>query len=455
MIAPARRVALEALSSVSAGADLPDLLARTREQLADERDRALAAAIVIGTLRWRERLDFHLRQAISRNLGKLDAIVLEVLRMSLFQLLFLERVPAAAVVDDAVSLVRRGGKTSAGGFVNGVLRTISRTRDRLSLPARPAAIRSPGDRDLAIDALHIAGSHPRWLVARWIDRLGLDAASAWVAFNNVEAPLTLRVNRSRAARETLVERLRALGVDTVPTRVAPDGLTVVEGNPLRTAMATSGDFLVQDEASQLVPLLVGARPGHRVLDACAAPGGKSLALADALQGTGLLVAADARDRRVALLRRVLKRHGADASLVEHDLHAGAPFGPVFDRVLVDAPCTGLGTLRRDVDIRWRRGPDDLGMAARRQRQHARRSVGRRRARRAPGVRHLLERARGERAGGLGVSRRPRRIPPCPGATLIDEGIAPMLLNPSTGELMTRPDQHGLECFYAAAIERVS
>ena len=143
MIAPARRVALDALSSVSAGADLPDLLARTREQLADERDRALAAAIVIGTLRWRERLDFHLRQAISRNLGKLDGIVLEVLRMSLFQLLFLERVPAAAVVDDAVSLVRRGGKTSAGGFVNGVLRTISRTRDRLSLPALPAAIRSP------------------------------------------------------------------------------------------------------------------------------------------------------------------------------------------------------------------------------------------------------------------------------------------------------------------------
>ncbi len=128
MIAPARRVALDALSSVSAGTDLPDVLARTRDQLPDERDRALAAAIVIGTLRWRARLDFHLQQAISRKLDKLDAIVLEVLRLSLFQILFLERVPAAAVVDDAVSLVRRGGKTSAGGFVNGVLRTISRTR---------------------------------------------------------------------------------------------------------------------------------------------------------------------------------------------------------------------------------------------------------------------------------------------------------------------------------------
>ncbi len=140
MIAPARRVALDALSAASAGTDLPDVLARTRDQLADERDRALAAAIVIGTLRWRARIDFHLQQAVERPLDKLDGIVLEILRLSVFQLLFLERVPAAAVVDDAVSLVRRGGKTSAGGFVNGVLRTISRTRDRLPLPVAPASI---------------------------------------------------------------------------------------------------------------------------------------------------------------------------------------------------------------------------------------------------------------------------------------------------------------------------
>ena len=452
MIAPARRVALDALSGASAGADLADVLARTRDQLADERDRALAAAIVIGTIRWRRRLDFHLQQAISRNLDKLDAIVLEVLRLSLFQILFLERVPAAAVVDDAVSLVRRGGKTSAGGFVNGVLRTISRTRDRLTLPVLPAAIESPGDRDLAIEALHIAGSHPRWLVARWIDRLGLDAANTWVTFNNVEAPLTLRVNRRRSAREGVAERLRALGVETVPTRVAPDGLTVTEGNPLRTPMAASGDFLIQDEASQLVPLLVGARPGHRVLDACAAPGGKSLALADALRDVGLLVAADARDKRVALLRRVLHAHGAGSSLVEHDLHVGVPFGPVFDRVLVDAPCTGLGTLRRDVDIRWRRSPDDLGVAARRQRRmlgEASRAV-------APGGRLVYATCSSEPEENAQVVsafladypafRRVAR------ATLLDEGLAPALLN-DAGELETRPDRHGLECFYAAALER--
>ena len=453
MIAPARRVALDALSSVAAGADLPDVLARTRDQLSDERDRGLAAAIVIGTLRWRARLDFHLQQASSRRLDKLDALVLDVLRLSLFQILLLERVPASAVVDDAVSLVRRGGKSSAGGFVNGVLRTIARTGSGLTLPAVPTSIDSPGDRALAIDALHVAGSHPRWLVERWIDRLGLDAAARWIAFNNVEAPLTLRVNRRRATREDVAERLRELGVETAPTRLAPDGLTVTAGNPLRTSLAASGDFLIQDEASQLVPLLVGARPGARVLDACAAPGGKSLALADALAGHGLLVAADARDSRVSLLRRVLEAHAAGASVVEHNLDAGVPFGPVFDRVLVDAPCTGLGTLRRDVDIRWRRSPDDIGLAAARQvRMLAEASSAV-----APRGRLVYATCSSEPEENAEVvsaflADHPgfRRVP---AATLIADGAVAALLDPVTGELFTRPDHHGLECFYAAAVER--
>jgi len=454
MIAPARRVALDALSAASAGTDLPDVLARTRDQLADERDRALAAAIVIGTLRWRARIDFHLQQAISRPLDKLDGIVLQILRLSVFQLLFLERVPAAAVVDDAVSLVRRGGKTSAGGFVNGVLRTISRTRDRL-LPAAPASVSTPEERSLAIHALHVAGSHPPWLVARWVDRLGLDGATAWIAFNNVEAPLTLRVNRTRASREAIAARLRELGVETEPTRIAPDGLTVTAGNPLKTAMSMSGDFLIQDEASQLVPLVVAVRPGHRVLDACAAPGGKSLALADATGGTGLLVAADARHRRLTLLRHVLDTHGAAGSLVAHDLTIGAPFLPVFDRVLVDAPCTGLGTLRRDVDIRWRRTEDDLGLAAARQRRmlaEASRAV-------AVGGRLVYatcssEPEENEDVAAAFLHDHPnfRRVS---AQTLIDDGVPAALLRAETGEMVTRPDHHGLECFFAAAVERVN
>ncbi len=170
-------------------------------------------------------------------------------------------------------------------------------------------------------------------------------------------------------------------------------------------------------------------------------------------GMGLLVAADARDKRVALLRRVLDAHGAGASLVEHDLHAGAPFGPVFDRVLVDAPCTGLGTLRRDVDIRWRRAPEDLVVAARRQG----RMLAEASAAVAPGGRLVYATCSSEPeeneqvvSAFLADHAGFRRVP---AQTLIDEGLAAALLNPDTGELVTRPDHHGLECFYAAAVER--
>ena len=453
MIAPARRAALGALTAIEGGADLPEALARSRDQLPDERDRALAAAIVIGTLRWRALLDAYLAGVVSRPLGKLDGAVLQILRLSLFQLLFLERVPAAALVDDAVSLTKRAGKTSAAGLVNGALRTLSRTRASLTPPAFPPQVTTTGHRAAAADALAIGGSHPRWLVERWLDRLGPDAARAWVDFDNAEAPLTLRVNRRRLTREALAERLRIAGVETVPTRYAPDGLVARSGNPLRTPAAAAGDFLLQDEASQLVPLMAGVAPGHRVLDACAAPGGKTLALADALAGRGLLVAADARERRVAVLQHVLGSHGAPAAIVTHDLAAGAPFGPVFDRVLVDAPCTGLGTLRRDVDIRWRRRPDDIAAAAARQRRllaEAARVV-------APGGRLVYATCSSEPeenddvvAAFLASHPGYRRVA---ADTLVRDGVPAAVLDPDTGALETRPDVHGLECFYAAALQR--
>lgn len=454
MIAPARRAALDALMAIEGGADLPEALARTRERLPEDRDRSLSAAIVIGTLRWRGRLDYHLAGASARPLDRLDRVVLEILRLSLFQLLFLERVPASAAVDDAVSLTRRAGKTSAGGFVNGVLRALARSRSRLSLPPLPAAIASAADRDAAVESLSVAGSHPRWLVARWVDRLGLDRARAWIEFDNLEAPLTLRANLRRGSRDALAARLRQAGVETVATRFAPAGLVVTGGNPLRGAAgSTPGDFLAQDEASQLVPLMMGVRPGDRVLDACAAPGGKTLALADALGGAGLLVAADLRDRRVTALRQLLDAADAPARIVRHDLDHGAPFGACFDRVLVDAPCTGLGTLRRDVDIRWRRQEHDIAAAAARQR------------------RLLVEAASVVRPGGRLVyatcSSEPEEneavveaflatrtdFRPVPTGALAEAGVPTAVLAPATGWLETSPDRHGLECFFAAALER--
>ena len=451
MIAPARRVALDALSRIAAGQELPEALARTRDALADERDRALAAAIVIGTLRWRALLDHHLAHASTRPLAQLDAVVVDIVRLSLFQLLFLERVPASAVVHDAVSMARRAGKSSAGGFVNAVLRTLSRGRSALETPGPPAAIRTAEDRVQAIEALHVSGSHPRWLVSRWIDRLGLEAASEWVAFDNAEPPMTLRVNRRRWTRDALAAALRERGVETVPAPLAPDGLRVVSGNPLR--LPGAGDFLVQDEASQLVALMVDARPGHRVLDACAAPGGKTLVLADQLGGRGTLVAGDVGMRRAGLLRALLRAHEADLPIVVHDVERAMPFGPRFDRVLLDAPCTGLGTLRRDVDIRWRRLEGDIAAAAARQRRMIAAAAGAV----APGGRLVYatcssEPEENEEVVAAFLTGMPGFVRAGPDA-LVDAGVPPSVLDRATGDLQTRPDRHGLECFYASALER--
>lgn len=357
MIAPARRAAYDALLAVSRGqADLPDAIARARDRLADERDRGLLVELATGTVRWQAELDHVIAGASSRPLSKLDPEVLVILRLGVYQILHLDRIPKAAVVDDAVSLVRAARKTSAAGFVNALLRFVSRGRDRL--PPRPRSA-EPAHEE-ALDYLAVSLSHPRWLVERWLSRVGFAATEAWLRFNNSPAPLTLRANTLRIDRETLAARLSADGVRTRPTRFAPDGLVVEDGHPLRLPWADEGLFFAQDEVSQLVALLAAAAPGERVLDACAAPGGKTLVMAAAMKGQGLLVAADVRDRRIDLLAGAIARAGArTVAVVQADASQPLPFAPVFDAVLVDAPCSGLGVLRREADIRWRRTAEDL------------------------------------------------------------------------------------------------
>ena len=368
VIGPARTAAYHALRAIAdERADLPSALARGREHLSDERDRALAAEIVTGTLRWQRSLDHLVEHFANRRIAKVDPDVLHVLRLSLYQLLHLDRVPASAVVDAAVDLVRQARKPSAAGFVNAVLRAALRQRHRLPLPPRPdTSSGTSTDRAAALAYLGVTHSHPEWLVARWFDRHGFDASERWVRFNNETPRLALRVNRLRVSRDGVAAALGAAGVETTPTHHAPDGLIVTAGNPLQARDSGSflGSFFVQDEASQLVSLVVAARPGERVLDLCASPGGKTVAIAADARDTGVLVACDVRARRVRLLRDNVKTSGAACVRVVHVATSGPlPFAPVFDRVLVDAPCSGLGTIRRDPDIRWRRGERDLASLA--------------------------------------------------------------------------------------------
>jgi 16S rRNA (cytosine967-C5)-methyltransferase len=450
-IAPARRAAYQAVRAVLSGrSDLPAALAAGRAGLEDERDRSLAAEIASGTIRWLAALDAVIAAFAGRPLARLDAEVLDVLRLSAYQLLHLDRIPASAVVHDAVELTRFARKQSASGLVNALLRRVDRERTRLPLPARPPAPET--DRTATLDYLSITLSHPRWLVDRWLSRFGFEATESWARFDNRPAPLTLRVNTLRTDAVALARLLAEHGVATRPADAAPDGLVVTHGNPLRTPLAGRGLFLVQDEASQLVAAAVGARSGERLFDACAAPGGKTVALAADARGHGLVVASDIRPRRLRLLRETVALSGADnVRVVRLDASGPLPFDAVFDAVLLDAPCSGLGTIRRDPEIRWRRTAEDL-------------------ARLASIQDRMLERVSATvRPGGRLVyatcSSEPEEnedrvrafLATHPSFRVVDAAgpgtrVPASVLTPE-GFLRTWPFRHGLEAFFAAVLRR--
>jgi 16S rRNA (cytosine967-C5)-methyltransferase len=451
MIARARVAAFEILLAVSSErADLPSALALARESLDDDRDRALAGEIASGVLRHRSAIDHLIATSAKRDIGRLDLEVLTILRLSCYQLLHLTRVPASAVVDDAVDLTRRAKKRSASGFVNAVLRALSRNRRNLPLPPRPV---DASDRDATLEYFAVTLSHPRWLAARWYDRLGFERAEQWMLFNNQPARLTLRANRLKTTPDALAERLDRDDVIVARGRWAPDALTVTEGRALQTTAAADGSFVVQDEASQLVALLAGTSPGPRVLDTCASPGGKTTAIASAMQGRGLLIACDVRDARIDLLMRTIAASGAtNVRVVQADLRNPLPFSQAFDCVVVDAPCSGLGTLRRDPDIRWRRRERDLVTLAAAQTQMLRNAA----ERVEIGGRLVYATCSSEPEENDGVvdallaggapfrSVDAREISGVP-VDVLDRG----------GRLRTTPDQHGLECFFGAVLQRTS
>jgi 16S rRNA (cytosine967-C5)-methyltransferase len=451
MIAPARVAAYEALRMVGSGRhDLPQALAQVREGLADERDRALTGEIVTGTVRWQAAFDHVVSDATGRPVSRLDPEVLDILRLTLFQLLHLDRVPASAAVNDAVSLAKRAGKRSAAPLVNAVLRRVSRQRGSLPLPPRPS---DTADLDAARAYLSVTLSHPAWLVDRWVARYGFEAAESWALFNNSPASLTLRVNRLRTTPDALTVALAAYGVRVEPGRFGPDALVVVEGNPLLTPIAGDGSFVVQDEASQLVASVVNAQPGERILDACASPGGKTTAMAAAMGDVGVVVATDVRGRRVELLARTVAASGARSiRVLRADAEQPLPFRPIFDAILLDAPCSGLGVIRRDPDVKWRRTEADFVALASAQRRllHQAADVLR------PGGRLIYATCSSEPEENDEVvdaclaERRDLRAtgPPAlpgPASTLLDR----------SGRLRTMPHRDRLESFFAATLVKTS
>ncbi|MEO7795048.1 MAG: transcription antitermination factor NusB [Thermoanaerobaculia bacterium] len=318
----------------------------------DERDQALLREIVFGTLRWLKRLDQVLVAASGRTFEQIQPALLPVLRVAAYQLLFLDRVPAHAIVSEAVDEALRRSHKGAGGFVNAVLRRVA---------AKPDPAAWPVTAEDPVELLAIETSHPEALVRRWLTQYGEPVTRTLLAANNRQKPMHLLAFKEKGGRDLLAANLLAEGVETEPSRLSRQGLVVRSGNPLRTAVFARGDFYIQDEVAQLAANLPEPRPGEKVLDVAAAPGGKGLALL-ATEPTLRLIAADVALPRLAALSANHRRLGISSGIVAAAAEL-TPFTGAFDRVIVDYPCTGTGTLRKHPELKWRWSESELDRLA--------------------------------------------------------------------------------------------
>jgi 16S rRNA (cytosine967-C5)-methyltransferase len=353
-ISPARKIAFEILLQVDAGqAFASDLLQSGQVSALSERDRGLATEIVMGVLRWWGEMDYRLQQLSGRSVESLDREVSTALRMGIYQIAFLEKIPKSAAVNESVELTKLSRKRSAAGLVNAVLRKCAPENVLQQLSAA-----LPDATELLAG---VRRSVPAWLLERWEKSFGTEAANrlAWAATQ--VPPTTLRICSATPEPDEIIRRLAEKGSRVRQGKYTSKALIAEAGEGAISRLADELGLAIQDEASQLVAELVGVRPGERVLDLCAAPGMKTSLLADAV-GDGLLVACDASARRLQTLQKLLPRLTANASavrVVRLDATQPLPFRQHFDRILVDAPCSGTGTLNRNPEIKGRLTKDDL------------------------------------------------------------------------------------------------
>jgi 16S rRNA (cytosine967-C5)-methyltransferase len=321
------------------------LLYRTLEQSSlSTVDRALATTITLGVLRHRERLDYALTPLLRRPLATLPPAIRTVLRMGAYQILDLDRIPPAAATSEAVALARLHGHIGTARLVNAVLRRLVTDGP----PPPPDAAADP------IAHLSVVYSHPRWLIARWASRWGCKEAAAMAAANTRPPASVLRVNRLRTTREELLQMLEARGMRPAPGLV-PEAVRVRGSLTERLPLIDQGFCIVQDEGAMLVARALAPPAGSVVIDACAAPGGKSTHLAALMGGSGRVLACDVHPGKLrALASRAVAMGAACVETYHLDAREiGRRWADQADAVLVDAPCSGLGTLRRRPEIKWR------------------------------------------------------------------------------------------------------
>lgn len=356
MVSPSRRAAFDILKRVEGeGAYAATLLATLDDEMRAD-DRALCIELVLGVLRRQLWLDSAIKHFSKRSVDSLDTAVRLALRLGLYQLRFLSRVPASAAVNESVNLVHAARVRSATSLVNAVLRRSVREADY-----DPAAnIADP------IQRLAVETSHPAWLIDRWARAFGLPETEALARANNNPAPVAFRFTSRNSEKRQPLEELRTAGASLDPSKLVPDAWRIKGAGELLQRLGREGLVYVQDEGSQLVAHVLGCDPGDRVLDVCAAPGSKTTHVL-ARTPQAFVIAGDLHEHRLQTLRQLAATQGANMTgIVAYDGTTGLPFAPgSFDRVLVDAPCTGTGTLRHNPEIRWRiTSADIIELAAR-------------------------------------------------------------------------------------------
>jgi 16S rRNA (cytosine967-C5)-methyltransferase len=356
-----RAICLDILTQVEEGDRHPDtLLTDSFKQYRNltSLDRAFLTELTYGVLRWRERLDWLIRHFSKVSFEKIELAILNILRLGLYQILFLSRTPSSAAVNESVELAKRIRGEGGAGFVNAILRSILRERDQIPYP---------DIRENPVLHISVVESHPLWLVRRWIEKVGLEETMKICAVNNQIPALTLRTNTLKIDRKDLIEKLREKGLKPFPCSFSEEGI-LLEDPPATSELPflKEGLYIIQDEASQLVTSILDPKPGEQILDACAAPGGKSTHIAQRMENQGEIHALDLSKGKLDLVEKMCRRLGT--KIVKTMKGDAADTLPIpretkFDRVLADVPCSGFGTLRRNPDLKWRRKEEDIGRLA--------------------------------------------------------------------------------------------
>lgn len=357
--ANAREVALHVLTRIDVDDAYSNLLLNQSLQQSrlNRQDSALATELVYGTLQRLNTIDFFLSRFVAKGLDKLEPWVRNLLRLSLYQLHWLERIPEHAAVSEAVAIAKRRGHQGISGMVNAVLRSAVRQKSALVVPAGlPAA-----------DRISLEHSHPKWIVSRWIAQFGEETTEAVCRSNNLPPKVSVRVNALKQTRESMLQKLLEQGIAAEASAIASAGVIVTSGgNMALSEWYQNGELSIQDESSMLVAEAVDPKPGMHVLDCCAAPGGKTAHMAERMNDTGRIWAADLHEHKRQLIEEQSRRLGLTCirTLTEDARKLPEHFALAsFERILLDAPCSGLGVIRRKPDVKWSKQAGDISEIA--------------------------------------------------------------------------------------------